>query len=82
MVASKPPTGMRWVWGYCRRFFDSDVPPVAWRQLVTMCWIRWKYRHDPLLPEILDDLYWRTLPRGLRQQWFEDEHCARVDSVV
>lgn len=79
MVGSKPPAGMRWVWGNCKRFFDSDVPPIAWRQLVAMCWIRWKYRRDPFLPEIIDNLYWRTLSPGLRKQWLEEEHSARVD---
>jgi hypothetical protein len=73
MVTFEPPKGMRFVWRRCKRSFEnSDVLPVAWRQLTAMCWLRWRYRSSPVLPEMLETLYWRTLPRRMKKQWFED----------
>lgn len=58
---------MKYLFKFIASYFPNfKAPPVSWRQLGVMCWIRWRKRNSPLLPEILDDLYWKTLPQYMK----------------
>ncbi|MEW6248072.1 MAG: hypothetical protein AB1555_15355 [Nitrospirota bacterium] len=50
MVTWKPPIGMRLIFPFFRRWFPgSNVPPVSYRQLASMCVLYWKYGNTPYL---------------------------------
>jgi hypothetical protein len=73
MVIWKLPIGMRLIFPFFRRWFPgSNVPPVSYRQLASMCVLYWKYGNTPYWVDIEPDLFWRTLPRSMKRQCLED----------
>jgi len=69
MVEFKVPLGMKYLFKRIASYFPNfTAPPVSWRQLTVMCWIRWRKRNSPLLPEILDGLYWKALPQYMKKR--------------
>lgn len=72
MVTWTPPIGMRLIFPLFKRWFSSsNAPPVSYRQLASMCALYWRYGNTPYWLDIQPDLYWRTLPHSMRQQWLE-----------
>lgn len=73
MVIWKLPIGMRLIFPLFKRWFPgSNVPPVSYRQLASMCALYWKYGNTPYWVDIEPDLFWRTLPRSMKRQCLED----------
>jgi hypothetical protein len=69
MVNFKVPFGMKCVFQFVASYFPNlKVLPVSWRQLAVMCWVRWRKRNSPFLPEILEQIYWESLPQSMQNR--------------
>lgn len=73
MIIWKLPIGMRLIFPFFRHWFPgSNVPPVSYRQLASMCVLYVRYGNTPYWMDIEPDLFWRTLPRSMKRQCLED----------